>query len=310
MTEILLDSLIDTAKLLPFFLVLYIFIEFLEHETAMGHPMKVLSGRAAPFLGAATGLVPLCGFSVMAAKLYERRYLTLGTLLAVFVSTSDEGLLVLLLSGMDWADKLVSLAALIGCKLVYATAVGYLCDLIFKKAHPQTAPDAHFHSEHSHSEHSEHSDMEHGAEEELSVCEHRHEDKLTHYLWSPLLHALEIAAIVFLLNVGFGLLFTFLGEDKVIGFLQGTGYWYQPLVAALVGLIPNCASSVVIAEVYAAGGIAFGSLLGGLVTNAGAGVLILFRNVKETGRNFLILGGTLLLGIVAGYAVNALALLF
>lgn len=140
----------------------------------------------------------------------------------------------------------------------------------------------------------------------MSVCEHKHESKWTLYLFSPLLHALEVAAVIFVFYVIFGLLFYAVGEERVLEALQGAGLWFQPLVSALVGLIPNCASSVVLAETYAIGGIGFGSLLGGLITNAGLGVFVLFRDAKEWKQNLLILLAMFLLGVAFGYAAGAI----
>ncbi len=294
MPQVLLDSFLDTLKLLPFLFLLYILIELLEHMTAIGRPNRALSGRFAPLIGSASGLIPMCGFSVMASKLYERRYLTIGTLFAVFVSTSDEALLVLLLSGLGWAEKLYTVLALCGVKLVYGAAAGYLIDAVVKAVRgtaltARPAADLH-------------------AEDEPHACEHTHESKLQLYLVSPLLHALQVAAVVFLFNLAFGALFWYVGEEKVIGFLQGAGRWYQPLVCCLVGMIPNCASSVVLSEVYAAGGITFAGLLGGLVTNAGLGVFVLFRDLKAWRRNLAILLGTFVLGLLLGYAAQGLPL--
>lgn len=302
MVEVLRDSFFDALKLLPFLLLLYILIELLEHETSVGRPGRALSGKCAPLVGAAAGLIPMCGFSVMAAKLYEKKFLTLGALFAVFVSTNDEALLVLALSQLSAAEKAISISALLGIKLVLGVGVGYLVDLLFRNK-TQPAPPPHMHA-------TEHDEEEHGkeghGEKEPAVCEHKHENKLTLYLLSPLWHAVKVAAVIFVFNLAFGALFWALGEENVIGFLQGAGRWYQPVFAALVGLVPNCASSVVIAETYAVGGIAFGSLVGGLVTNAGFGVFVLFRNARAWKRNLLILLTVFLLGVAAGYLVGGL----
>ena len=330
--DVIVDALIDTLKLLPFFLLLYILIELMEHKTAVGKPSRLLSGHAAPLIGAATGLVPMCGFSVMAAKLYEHRHVTLGALFAVFICTSDEGLLVLLLSNADgftWANKGITVALLLAVKLVLGVGVGYAIDLISRRKAkalaPLPAPAEHMHDHehehedahdcadaHVHEHEDEDEDHEHGECScgELSVCEHKKSDALRVYLLSPLLHALEVASFVLLFNLAFGFLFWGVGEENVVGFLQGAGYWFQPLVCPLIGLIPNCASSVVLAETYAWGGIAFGGLLGGLVTNAGLGYIVLFRRKKDVKGALLIIGAMLFLGIVAGYAANAVALAF
>ena len=121
---------------------------------------------------------------------------------------------------------------------------------------------------------------------------------------SPLLHALKIAGYVLLVNFAFGYLFYSAGEDNVMAFLQ-SGLWIQPLIAALIGLIPNCASSVVLTQTYLVGGITFGSCLAGLCANAGLGVFVLFRNGKKWKRNLTIVLILYLVGVGVGYAVNA-----
>lgn len=344
--EVITEALLDTLKLFPFLFLLYILIELMEHNTRIGKPGGALTGKAAPFLGAATGLVPMCGFSVMAAKLYERRYLTVSTLLAVFIATSDEAFFVLLTSPMGWLEKLYAILATCGTKLVLGVAAGYLVDVLFRrKKHMQPLGEAcfdkHVHEEgeahmrtdeyepengdecaheqvHEH-EHEHENEHEHVHGEEYTVCEHKHgkESVLSLYFVSPLLHALKIAAFILIFNLAFGYLVFGIGggnaeagEERVLGFLQGAGYWYQPLVSCLVALIPNCVSSVVITEAFAFGGIAFGSFLGGLVTNAGLGYLVLFRKRSDWKRGLPVLLFMLAFGIAVGYALNGILLLF
>ena len=336
MLDVVLDALLDTLKMLPFLFVLYVLIELLEHRTRVGAPSRALSGRAAPLIGGATGLIPLCGFSVMAGKLFERGLITLGTLLAVFIATNDEALLVLALAELSWQQKLLSIGVILAVKLVLAVAAGYLADVLFRgrvvtaplpaPAHEHGHDHAHDHEpahdhahahdhelvhdhEHAH-EHHDH-DHDHGHDhEEFHVCEHKHEGALTLYFLSPLLHALQVAAAILVVNFAFGTLFFLVGEERVVGFLEGAGYWFQPLVAVLVGLVPNCASSVVLAETYAVGGLTLASCLAGLVTNTGLGILVLFQNAKAWKRNLAILGALTALGIAVGYAGNALMLFF
>ncbi len=323
--EVIVDALLDTLKLFPFLLVLYILIELMEHKTKMGHPSRLLSGKWAPLLGAATGLLPMCGFSVMAAKLYRHRHLTLGALLAVFIATSDEGLLVLLLSGAWNLQKLISVLSLILLKLALGIGIGYAVDLIAGRHDALPIPAHHDHEEHDHEEHDhahehshEHREDEHAHEDgscecaELSVCEHRHESNVTLFLLSPLLHALEVAGFVLLVNLLFGFLFFGIGggnaeagSEAVGAFMSGAGYWAQPVLCSLVGLIPNCASSVILAEVYTLGGIGFGGLLGGLVVNAGLGYLVLFK-AGELKKSALIVAFMLILGIATGYIACAI----
>ncbi len=335
--EVITEALLDTLKLFPFLLLLYILIELMEHNTKIGKANGALCGKAAPVIGAATGLVPMCGFSVMAAKLYRHRHLTLGTLLAVFIATSDEAFIVLLLSPMVWSDKLLSVLALCGSKLVLGIAVGYLADLLVRKCpaivpladrcvkthtcertheneKAENAPPMHVHA---HDEHGHDSEAHHHGHE-YSVCEHKHgkESNLSLYFVTPLVHSLKIAAFILLFNLAFGFLFFGIGggnaeagEERVITFLQVAGFWYQPLVCGLIGLVPNCASSVALAETYALGGIAFGSLLCGLVVNAGLGYLVLLRDYKKWRETAWIVVFILGLGIAVGYAANAIGLL-
>ena len=192
-----------------------------------------------------------------------------------------------------------------GIKLVLGAGIGYAVDLIGRRRGAQLVPMPAEHTEaeghvcdgthmyeetgghvcggaHMHEEAEGHTHG-HGGEEEFTACEHKHGKRgnLSLYLVSPLLHSLKVAAFVLLVNLLFGFLFYFVGEERVIDFLQGSGYWYQPLICALLGFVPNCASSVILAEVYAMGGIAFGSCLAGLIVNTGLGYLILFKNVSK-----------------------------
>ncbi len=324
MWDVFLDAALDTAKLAPFLFVLYLLIEIMEHKTEVGKPRPALTGKWAPVLGAGLGIVPMCGFSVMAAKLYEHRHITVGTLAAVFVATSDEGLIVLLLSSAEWPFKLISAAALIGSKLLLGIGLGYLLDALVRGRTLAPLPH-HAHGQHEHEhEHgihvrneasethgeADHDDHETGdcACDELTPCEHRHESKLTVYLFSPLWHTFEVALFVFLIDLAFGALFFFVGEEQVVSFMQGGGLWLQPLLCGIVGAIPNCASSVILAEAYSLGAISFGGLLCGLIVNAGLGYLVLLRGRLREG--LLLLGGMFLFSVAVGYVACAAGLLF
>ncbi len=317
--EVILDALKDTAILFPFLFLMYIVIEALEHNTGVSKPRRALTGKCAPLVGTALGIVPMCGFSVMAAKLYRHRYITVGTLLSVFIATSDEAFLVLLTTPvLPPLDKVVSILAMLGVKIAVGVAAGYLADLVanrFKKSVLEPIEQLEEHAGHVREEraeehvHEEHEEREgHEEHEHFSACEHVHESKVQLYFVSPLLHALQVAAFVLLVNLAFGYLFWGLGKENVVNFLRA-GKWIQPLVCSLVGLVPNCASSVVLAETYAVGGIEFGSCLAGLVTNAGLGVLTLFGGRKNSRNALVIMTVQFFIGVAVGYAVNAIALL-
>ena len=320
MWDIVLDSLIDSLKAAPFLLAIYLLIEFLESNgKARDRTVKLLNGRLSPLIAGGVGLIPQCGFSVMAAKLYRHRYITVGTLLSVFIATSDEAFLVLLTTPvLPPLDKVVSILAMLGVKIAVGVAAGYLADLVanrFKNSVLEPIEQLEEHAGHVREEraeehvHEEHEEREgHEEHEHFSACEHAHESKVQLYFVSPLLHALQVAAFVLLVNLAFGYLFWGMGKENVVNFLRA-GKWIQPLVCSLVGLVPNCASSVVLAETYAVGGIEFGSCLAGLVTNAGLGVLTLFGGRKNSRNALVIMTVQFFIGVAVGYAVNAIALL-
>ncbi len=287
MGEVLLDALLDSLKLFPFLFLIYVLIEILENRTNISRNHNVLRGNLAPLLGAATGLVPQCGFSVMAAKLYDRKLIRTGTVLAVFLATSDEAFILLLADG----TKAAWVVPMIAAKFVIAVGIGYLANALFRK---ETLAEL-----------SENEEI-HG-----TACGHDHEEesKFKSYFLHPLLHSLEIFAYILAVNIIFGLVIHFVGEDKLEAFLQ-KGVWYQPLVAAAVGLIPNCASSVVITEAFIDGYIAFGSCVAGLCANAGLGFVVLFRNVRKWKRNLALMLAVYVIGVGFGYLLNAVLPLF
>lgn len=279
--DVILDALIDTAKLFPFLLIAYIVIELVEHKTDLSRPHGGLSGKLGPLVGGATGIIPQCGFSVMAAKLYEHRHITVGTLLAVFLATSDEAFVILLSSG----EGAIAIMPMIAVKFVVGVGMGYLADLIVRR--PTEAVEEHEHFD-------------------CTSCgrEHDGKGKWRVYLVDPLLHSLKVAAFILFVNLAFGFLFFAVGEENVVAFLQA-GLWIQPLVAAFIGLIPNCASSVVLTQAYLLGGLSFGSCLAGLCANAGLGLLVLLKDVKQWKRNLMFVAALYVIGVAVGYAVTA-----
>lgn len=279
--DVILDALIDTAKLFPFLLIVYIVIELVEHKTDLSRPHGGLSGKLGPLIGGATGLIPQCGFSVMAAKLYEHRHITVGTLFAVFIATSDEAFIILLSSGTG----AIAIMPMIAIKLIVGVAVGYLADAIVRRPTEEVEEHEHY---------------------DCTSCGREHDGKKNFRLYfvDPLLHSLKVAAFILIVNLIFGFLFFAVGEENVIGFLQA-GIWIQPLVAAFIGLIPNCASSVVLTQAYLLGGLTFGSCLAGLCANAGLGLLVLLKDVKKWKRNLVFILSLYAIGAAVGYAVTA-----
>lgn len=253
MWHVVLHALFDTIKLLPFLFVVFVLISVLESRVSSKKYARLLGGRFAPLVGSAVGVIPQCGFSVMAVKLYKKRCITVGTLLAIFISTSDEAVALLIGAG-KWGVFF----ALAGIKLVVAIAVGYFADFFVKKK-----------------------DLVWDDERiECSCCAHQNARALHVYFIHPLVHSLKTAGYVLVVNVALGSIIHFVGEDNFGQFMLNTGF-FQPFVSALVGLIPNCASSVVIVEVYLSGNLTFSALVAGLIANAGIGLALLIKDKRR-----------------------------
>ena len=284
--EIVPDALLDSLKVFPFLFLMYVLIEFLENRTNITKNKNILRGNLAPLLGAATGIVPQCGFSVMAAKLYDKKLIRTGTLLAVFLATSDEALIILLSSG----SSAIAVMPLIAVNFAVAVGIGYLFNALMRGEKL--------------------SELEEGEEIHGTPCGHDHEEdgKVRRYLVHPLLHSLEIFAYILVVNLAFGFAMHY-AEGAIASFLQG-GYWYQPLIAGLVGLIPNCASSVLVTQSYVLGALSFGGMAAGLCANAGLGFVILFKHVKSWKRNLALLGILYVISVAVGYAVLGAMQLF
>lgn len=262
--EILHHSLIDSLKNLPFLFLAYLLIEFLEHHTS-GKMEKALagSGKLRVIFGALLGCVPQCGFSAMAANLYAGRIISLGTLLAVFLSTSDEMVIIMLSQPGHVGQMLV----LIGIKIVIAVLAGIVIDFIVKRNSVQG---------------------EENIKKLCSGCGCEHGIFL-----SALKHTAGIFAIVLAANIVLGGLIHLVGEDNLGEFML-SGSFFQPILAALIGLIPNCAASVLITELYLGGAITLSSAVAGLCAGAGVGLIVLFRanrNIKDCVKIILLLFG-------------------
>lgn len=281
--EIFLDSLLDTLKVFPLILLIYILIEFLEHRTSFSENHKLLQGKMAPLLGTVTGIIPQCGFSVMAAKLYDRGFIRTGTLLAVFLATSDEALIVLIVDPVGAA----AVAPLIALKVVVGLAVGYAVNFLVRDelAVPAPPEDIHGYS-----------------------CgrEHEGKSKLKVYFVEPLLHSLKIALYIFVVTLIFGYILEY-NRDAILSSFVG-GPYIEPFITSAIGLIPNCASSAVISQAYCEGGIYFGSMAAGLCCNAGLGFVVLLKNTKKIKRNLLLMAALYVVSVLVGVAVNAVCL--
>ena len=269
--EVALHALWESALILPFLFVTYLLMELLEHkaEARVERAIK-RAGKVGPLVGGALGLVPQCGFSALAAGFYAGRVVSVGTLLAVFLATSDE-MLAVFLGARVGVGKILTV---MGLKLLIAVLVGFLADLLLRRR----GRELH---------------LEGLCEEEGCRCGESG-------VWrSALYHTLHVFLFVLLFELLIGFAMALAGEAMLTTVLGGVPVLGQ-LIAALVGLVPNCAASVAIATLYARGVISAGAMLAGLLTGAGAGLLVLLRTNKNRRENLLIVGVLLLVGVLFG----------
>lgn len=272
--DVLIDTLKDTAKMLPFLFGVYLLIEYLEHKASDRLPRALRRmGAFGPLGGAALGCLPQCGFSVAASNLYSGRLISLGTLIAVFVATSDEAVPILLASP-EGAKKVLWLIA---AKIVVAIIAGLAVDLILRIIKGRR---------------NEEDEPYHDLCEDCGCEEHG-------ILYSALKHTVQITAFVFAVSLILGLAIALIGEEALNGVLM-TDSPFQPFLTALIGLIPNCAPSVVLTDLYSAGSLSFGSVIAGLSTGAGLGLVVLFRTNKNLRENITIVATLYFIGVCAG----------
>ena len=272
--DILLDSLKDSVLIFAFVFLFHVILSFIENPVSN---FLIKRKKTSPIFGALFGLIPQCGTSVVAADLYIKRFITIGTLIAVFLSCSDEALLILLSA---WNEKTLAIFPLIGLKLVAGVAFGLLIDLIIRKQKVEEVDRV---------------------EEEKECHHHHHENTPAHaHLIHPLIHSIEIFAYVLVINLALGLLIGFVGVDNFSNFMISNRY-LAPLFTSIIGLIPNCASSVAITELYLSGTLSFGALFAGLLVNSGLGMMVLFKEYKNIKKTLLILGLCLVIAVSLGY---------
>lgn len=275
--DALLDALIDGVKMLPFLYLAYLLIEWLERHHGERIENALAGGGQWGFLpGALLGCVPQCGFSAVASNLYASRVITPGTLLAVFIATSDEAIPLLAAEPSQWS----SLVLLIVCKVIFAIAGGALLDMPLRRILPRSLYGGYA-----------------GSADDVD-CHEEHEEHSGIFL-AALRHTLEIFAFILVFSFLIGLVFESVGEDVLVSALGSMGI-FQPMLTALVGLIPNCAASVLLAQLYVQGAIGFGSLFAGLTAGAGVGLAVLWRVNPSWKQNVFITGLLWAVGAAAG----------
>lgn len=272
MKEIILDTLIDSIKLLPFLFFTYVCMELLEHST--GDRVKSViekSGSFGPLLGGILGVVPQCGFSAAASNLYAGKIITLGTLLAIFLSTSDEMLPILI----SEAVPLAAILKILMWKVFIAILAGFLVDLLYRKKGEGNEQRIHELRDHGHNH-----------------CEHG-------ILRSALGHTLQIFTFLLLISFLLNCFMHYVGEGALSGLILNRPV-IGVLLAGLVGLIPNCAASVLITKLYLQNAMGFGAMMAGLLVGAGVGILVLCRVNKDKKECVRIIALLYIIGTAAG----------
>ena len=278
MLDVLIDTIVDSLKILPFLFIAYLVIELIEKKAGEKTTKLIKkSGKFGPVLGSLLGVVPQCGFSAAASNLYAGKIITMGTLIAIFLSTSDE-MLPILISEAVPASTIIMILAI---KIVIAIAVGMIVDLIFrKKQNDETKEEIHklCDEEHCHCE-------EHGV------------------IRSSITHTLQIFVYILIISFILNLIIHFVGEETIAKLVLNVPV-LGPVISSWIGLIPNCASSVILTQVYLENIISIGSMIAGLLVNSGIGILILFRVNKSKKENFTILGILYLVGVISGIILD------
>lgn len=270
---------LDSLKIVPFLFLTYLLMEWAEHR-AQSISEKAVSraGRAGPLFGALAGLFPQCGFSAAAAGLYSGGLISVGTLLAVFLSTSDEMIAVLFSGGIPVKNILIILAV----KFVIAAVAGVATDILWKKSHC-------------------HDEFEHHCHEEGCHCEDNG------IFLSALFHTVKIFLFIFIVSLAVHSVVEAIGEEALGRLFSGIPV-LSNLIASLIGLIPNCAASVVLAQLYVEGVISAGAMISGLLTGAGAGLLVLLRINRHRSDNIKFVIILFAVGVIGGLFADALGL--
>lgn len=279
MLELVWDAVLDAVKMLPFLFGAYGLMEWMEHRAAdkMQRSLQRMK-RFGPVGGALLGCFPQCGFSVAAANLYAGRMITAGTMLAVFWSTSDEALPVLLAH----PGSLPVIAGVVGVKIVVAALFGFLYDALFQPGQLVHSDENHLHAHCHHV----------GGAWQIAGAAAR--------------HTISTFAFVLIVMLAFHFAIDAVGQDALQRLLLSGRAW-QPVLAGLIGLIPNCAPSVLLTELYLSGSLSFGSLIAGLCAGAGMGLVILLRNNHSMRQNVRIIGILYAVSALCGLALQWIA---
>lgn len=285
MLEIIQDTLIDAIKLLPFLFITYLIMEYIEHK--MGEKSKNIikkSGKWGPFLGSILGVFPQCGFSVSATNLYAGRVITLGTLIAVYLSTSDEMLPIFI----SEAVSPIIILKILGIKLIVGMIAGILIDLVINLFNKDKIKE-------------KDNEIGHICEEEHCHCNEKGIVK------SAISHTLNIFLFIILITFIINIIVYFVGEELIASWILNKPI-IGPMISSLIGLIPNCAASVIITNMYLENVISLGSMISGLLTGAGVGLAVLFKTNNNLKENIKIVGLLYVIGVISGILIELIGI--
>lgn len=280
MKEVILDTIVDSLKLIPFLLVAFLIIELLEHK--LNNKTKNIitkSKKVGPIIGSLLGVIPQCGFSVMATNLYITRIITLGTLISIYLSTSDEMLIIMISEKVE--ISLILKILLI--KIFFGIVYGLIIDKIINKKKKDK-------------------------ETNYELCDEEHCDCNHSILLSAIKHTLHITLFIFIITLIINTIFTLLGDNYLSKILLNNSI-LSPFITSLIGLIPNCAASVILTELYLNSIISLGALIGGLLTSSGSSLLVLIKNNKNQKENLSIILLLYALGVLSGIIIELISLI-
>ncbi len=270
MLDAILDGVIDTVKIVPFLFISFFIIEILEHKLNSNKKLEK-AGKLGPLFGSLLGIVPQCGIASIATNLYVTGIISVGTLISVFLSTSDEMIPILLSENVSLKFIFIVLAI----KFLIGVASGFVIDLFYQKKNT----------------------------EDYSLCEEEHCHCEEHIFISALKHTVNISLFILVVNILLNLIFSYGLEDLLSNLLLSDSI-FSPFITSLIGLIPNCASSIIITKLYLVSSISFGSLIAGLLANSGIALIILAKTNKNKKENLVIILLTYLIGVLVGIILN------
>lgn len=272
MIAVIKETLIDSIKLVPFLFLAFLFIEFIEHRLNKKNKKLIAkSKRFGPIIGSVLGVIPQCGFSVMATNLYVTRIISLGTLISIYLSTSDEMLPILLSEKVD----ISTIMNILLIKVFVGMIFGIIIDLIYRKT----------------------------TKENYHICADEHCHCENGIFISTIKHTINILLFLIIISFVINVIFTYVGEEYLSKLLLKDSI-LAPFLTSLIGLIPNCGASVILTELYINEAISLGAMIGGLLASSGVAILVLFKSNKNIKENFSILGIVYSIGVISGIIIQ------